>query len=64
MSPEVMEELHRLRPYDPEHLPAEITLIEAFGKQYPQGAPSGLFRYGIPSTHAAGGARPGHPAPI
>lgn len=32
---EVMEELHRLSPYDPEHLPAEITLIEAFGKEYP-----------------------------
>jgi acetate kinase len=36
LSPEVMEELERLRPYDPEHLPAEITLIEAFGKQFPQ----------------------------
>jgi acetate kinase len=36
MSSEVMEELHRLSPYDPEHLPAEIALIEAFGKQYPQ----------------------------
>ena len=36
MSPEVLEELHRLSPYDPEHLPAEITLIEAFEKQYPR----------------------------
>ena len=36
VSSEVLEELHRLSPYDPEHLPAEITLIEAFGKQYPQ----------------------------
>lgn len=36
LSPEVMEELHRLSPIDPEHLPAEITLIEAFGRQYPQ----------------------------
>ncbi|MBI4002434.1 MAG: acetate/propionate family kinase [Nitrospira defluvii] len=36
VSSEVMEELHRLSPYDPEHLPAEITLIEAFGKQFPQ----------------------------
>ena len=35
LSPEVMEELHRLSPYDPEHLPAEITLIEAFGTRYP-----------------------------
>ena len=36
MSPEVVEELHRLSTYEPEHLPAEITLIEAFGKQYPR----------------------------
>ena len=31
-----MEELRRLSPYDPEHLPAEITLIEAFATEYPQ----------------------------
>lgn len=36
MSSEVMEELRRLSPYDPEHLPAAITLIEAFGNHYPQ----------------------------
>jgi acetate kinase len=35
LSPEVMEELRRLSPYDPEHLPAELTLIEAFGTAYP-----------------------------
>ncbi len=33
--PVMMEELRRLSPYDPEHLPAELTLIEAFGAQYP-----------------------------
>jgi acetate kinase len=27
---ELPEELHRIRPYDPEHLPREIQLIEAF----------------------------------
>ena len=36
VSAEVMEELRRLSPYDPEHLPAEITFIEAFGTEYPQ----------------------------
>lgn len=36
ISTEVMEELRRLSPYDPEHLPAEITLIDAFGTEYPQ----------------------------
>lgn len=35
ISPAVMEELRRLSPYDPEHLPAEITLIQALGVQYP-----------------------------
>jgi len=34
ITPEVMGELERLSPYDPEHLPAEISLIEAFSKRY------------------------------
>lgn len=32
---DVMGELRRLSPYDPEHLPAEIKLIEAFGRRFP-----------------------------
>lgn len=36
VSTEVMNELRRLSPYDPEHLPAEIAFIEAFGIEYPQ----------------------------
>lgn len=35
ISPAVMEELRRLSPYDPEHLPAELSLIEALGVRYP-----------------------------
>jgi acetate kinase len=35
LTPEVMGELRRLSPYDPEHLPAEIELIEALGRRYP-----------------------------
>ncbi len=35
VSPEIMGELRRMSPYDPEHLPAEIALIEAFGRRYP-----------------------------
>ena len=35
ISPAVMDELRRLSPYDPEHLPAELALIEALGVQYP-----------------------------
>ena len=35
LTPEVMGELRRLSPYDPEHLPAEIELIETLGRRYP-----------------------------
>ncbi len=33
---ELLDELHRIRPYNPEHLPREIELIEAFRKRYPK----------------------------
>lgn len=32
---ELLAELHRISPYDPEHMPAEIDLIEAFQRHYP-----------------------------
>ncbi len=35
LTPEVMGELRRLSPYDPEHLPSEIELIETLGQRYP-----------------------------
>ena len=35
MTPIVMEELQRLSPYDPEHLPAEIALIKECVRRYP-----------------------------
>src|SRR5674476_811980 len=33
---ELLDELHLIRPYDPEHLPREIELIEAFRQRYPK----------------------------
>jgi acetate kinase len=33
---ELLEELHRISPYDPEHLPREIELIEAFRQRHPK----------------------------
>lgn len=36
VSAEVIEELRRLGPFDPEHLPLEIELIEAFRQRYPK----------------------------
>src|SRR5665811_2385359 len=32
---EMVEELHRLSPFDPEHLPEEILLTEAFHRRFP-----------------------------
>ena len=33
---ELMDELHRISPYDPDHLPSEIELIEAFRQRHPK----------------------------
>jgi acetate kinase len=33
---ELLDELRRIRPYDPEHLPREIELIEAFRQRHPR----------------------------
>jgi acetate kinase len=33
---ELLDELHRIRPYDPDHLPREIELIEAFRQRHPK----------------------------
>lgn len=35
ITPELLAELHRITPYDPEHLPREIELIEAIRQRYP-----------------------------
>lgn len=36
ITPEVMDELRRISSYDPEHMPAEIGLIEAFQHHHPR----------------------------
>jgi acetate kinase len=35
VTPEVIRALHRLSPFDPEHLPGELLLVEAFRRQFP-----------------------------
>ncbi len=35
ITPQLLDELHRITPYDPEHLPLEIELIEAFRQRHP-----------------------------
>jgi acetate kinase len=34
VTPELLDELHRITPYDPDHLPLEIELIEAFRQRH------------------------------
>lgn len=36
VTPELLDELHRIMPYDPEHLPLEIELLEAFRQRHPE----------------------------
>jgi acetate kinase len=36
VTPELLAELHRISPYDPDHLPSEIELIEAFRQRHPK----------------------------
>jgi acetate kinase len=35
ITPEVLDELRRLSPYDPEHLPGELALVEALARRWP-----------------------------
>ncbi len=35
ITPEMIEQLHQLEPFDPEHLPEEIQLTEAFFRRFP-----------------------------
>jgi acetate kinase len=35
ITPEMVKELHQLQPFDPEHLPEEILLTEAFYRRFP-----------------------------
>ena len=36
VTPKLLAELHRITPYDPDHLPREIGLIEAFRQRHPK----------------------------
>jgi acetate kinase len=36
ITPKIIKELRQLSPFDPEHLPEEILLTEAFGKRFPK----------------------------
>ena len=40
---EMVEELHRISPFDPQHLPAEILLTEIFHRRFPDLAQVACF---------------------
>ncbi len=60
---EMVEELHRLSPFDPEHMPEEILLIAAFQRRFPDlpqvACFDTAFHHALPRVRAA----PGDPAP-
>jgi acetate kinase len=46
----LLDELHRITTYDPDHLPAEIELIEAFSQRYPNLSQVACFDTAFHST--------------
>ena len=47
---ELLDELHRITPYDPDHMPEEIELIEAFRQRYPKFSQIACFDTAFHST--------------
>ncbi len=43
LTPEVVQQLHRLTPFDPEHLPAELRLVEEVARRFPDVAQVACF---------------------
>ena len=43
ITPQLLDELHHITPYDPDHLPLEIELMEAFRQRHPCIASGGVL---------------------
>lgn len=50
VTPELLDELRKISPYDPEHLPTEIALIEAFAQRAPEWPQVACFDTGFHRT--------------
>lgn len=54
ITPEILAELHRLSPFDPEHMPQELTLVEALQRLFPDQPQIACFdtafHQGLPRT--------------
>ncbi len=48
ITPAMVEELHRLSPFDPEHLPEEILLDRGVSSPVSRPSPGGMFRHRVP----------------
>lgn len=64
ITPEMIGELRQLSPFDPEHLPEEILLTEAFHRRFPEPDADRLLRYGVSSRYATRSASVRNPTPI
>ena len=47
VTPDLLTELHRISPYDPDHLPSEIELIESVRAAASEPPPGGVLRHGV-----------------
>ena len=57
----MLDQLRRIAPLDPEHLPGEIALIEAIGEGHPRRPAGRVLRHGLPPRDAE--ARADRPDP-
>ena len=54
VTPELLAELRRISPYDPEHLPARDRADRGVPRRHPDAAPGGVLRHRVSPHHAAG----------
>ena len=64
ITPDMVQELRRLSPFDPEHLPEELLLTEAFQSRFPEPAPGGVLRHGVSPRPATRCPVVADPAPL
>ena len=64
VTPALLAELHRITPYDPDHLPREIELIQAFRQRHPKLPQVACFDTAFHRDHAARRQVAGDSAPL
>ena len=64
LDPDALEKLHRLEPLDPDHLPAELAIVQAVRARAPRVAAGRLLRHGVPPPRCPASRVARHPAPL